>query len=82
MASATMVLAGPTNNVAAKVQTVCPVEGGTVNHKLFVDYQGERIYFCCPGCPEVFNKDPAKYVKKLKDAGVTLEKTPEAAPKK
>ena len=76
LASATMVLAGTTNSVAVKAQTTCPIMGEKVNPKVFVDYQGQRIYFCCKGCPAAFNKDPEKYIKKMKDEGVTLEATP------
>ena len=31
--------------------------------KMFADYKGNRYFFCCPGCPEEFKKNPAKYVK-------------------
>ncbi len=34
----------------AKPQTVCPVLGGNVNKQVYVDYKGNRIYFCCKGC--------------------------------
>jgi YHS domain-containing protein len=27
----------------------------------YSDYRGERIYFCCAGCKEPFDKNPAKY---------------------
>jgi YHS domain-containing protein len=65
----------------AAPQTECPVMGGTINKELYVDYKGERVYFCCAGCPETFKKDPEKYMKKLRDEGVELEKVPaEAAP--
>jgi YHS domain-containing protein len=59
------------------VQTCCPVMGGKINKKIFADYQGKRVYFCCGGCPAVFAKDPAKYVKALEDKGVVLDKTPQ-----
>jgi len=46
-----------------------------------VDYKGERVYFCCAGCPDTFKKNPEKYMKKLKAEGIELEKVPaEAAP--
>jgi YHS domain-containing protein len=57
-------------------QTKCPVLGGDIDKNVYVDYEGKRIYFCCAGCPEEFKKDPAKYMKKLKEQGVTLEATP------
>lgn len=31
-------------------------------------HQGETIYFCAPGCKTAFDKDPAKYMPKLKRA--------------
>ena len=76
LASATMAFAEPAPAGAVKSQTTCPIMGESVNHKIFVDYQGQRIYFCCNGCPAAFNKDPEKYMKKFKEQGVTLEKVP------
>jgi len=73
LASVSMVFAESTN-VATKAQTTCPVMGGGVDQKIFVDYQGQRIYFCCSGCSTAFNKDPEKYMKKFKEQGVMLEK--------
>lgn len=43
---------------------VCPVMGAKNNPKLYVDHNGQRIYFCCPGCIDAFKKDPGKYLKK------------------
>ncbi len=65
-----------------KKQTACPIMGGQVNAKVFVDYEGKRIYFCCNGCPAEFKKDPAKYIAKLEKEGITLDKTPVAATEK
>ena len=30
-----------------------------------VEHEGKKVYFCCPGCPEAFKADPAKYMAKL-----------------
>ena len=47
-------------------QTHCPVTGDKLkNHDVFIDYEGQRVYFCCPGCDKMFLKDPEKYLKKL-----------------
>ena len=46
-------------------QTVCPVMGGPIQKDVFVEYQGKKVYFCCPGCEETFLKDPDKYISKL-----------------
>ena len=82
LASVSMAFAGSTDGAAVKTQTACPIMGEAVNSKVFVDYQGQRIYFCCNHCPAIFNKDPEKYLKKMKDQGVTLAKTPVAVEKK
>jgi YHS domain-containing protein len=57
-------------------QTNCPVMGGAINKQHYSDYQGKRVYFCCPACISEFKKDPAKYIKKLEDQGIELEKVP------
>ena len=59
---------------AVKSQVNCPVMGGKINKKLYVDVKGKRIYVCCAGCIGAIKKDPAKYISKLKKAGVTIEK--------
>ena len=46
-------------------QTNCPVMGGPINPKIYTDYEGRRIYFCCSGCVNTFKKDPAKYIAKV-----------------
>ncbi len=71
-------LAGPDKKatVSAKAQTTCPVMGGAINKSIYADHDGKRVYFCCPGCGPAFKKDPEKYIKKLEDEGVTLDKAP------
>lgn len=44
---------------------ICPVMGNPVDPKVYVDYQGRRIGFCCPGCDATFLQDPEKYLKKV-----------------
>ncbi len=60
--------------VQAASQTKCPVLGNPIDQKVFVDYNGQRIYFCCSGCIQEFNKDPVKYLKKMEAEGVTPAK--------
>ncbi len=60
----------------AASQEKCPVLSGQIDKKVFVDYKGKRIYFCCAGCIEQFNKDPEKYLKQMEAAGITPDKTP------
>jgi YHS domain-containing protein len=69
---------GQEQPAGGKAQATCPVMGGQVNKQIYTDYQGQRIYFCCSACVEPFKKGPEKYLKKLQDQGVTLEKSPAA----
>jgi YHS domain-containing protein len=64
------------DNAAPSPQTVCPVMGGKVNKTLFVDYDGKRVYTCCPGCLPDLKQDPAKYIKQLEAKGITLDVAP------
>ncbi len=73
--------AGPALAAESQPQTVCPVLGGKIDKKVYADYQGKRIYFCCPGCPAEFKKDPEKYLKKMEAEGITPEKCPETQAK-
>jgi len=68
--------AGEPTSQAGKQQVACPVQGGKINKNLYVDYQGQRIYFCCPECIPIFKKNPEAYLKKMREQGVVPEKTP------
>lgn len=57
-------------------QTACPVQGGKINKELYADYQGQRVYFCCPACIGIFKQDPEKYLKKMEREGIVPEKIP------
>ncbi len=74
---------GVTPAPVVKRQTTCPVMGGKIDPKLFVDVEGKRIYVCCRGCMAPILKDPATYIAKLEKEGVTLDKAtaPEPAAK-
>lgn len=54
-------------------QTTCPVLGGAIDKKLFVDYKGKRIYVCCSDCINTLKKDPERYIKKLEAMGQSVE---------
>jgi len=48
-------------------EVVCPVTGEKfriTKNTAFVDYQGKRYYFCCPGCDKRFLENPEKYIVK------------------
>ena len=51
--------------------TTCPVSGDKVGEmgKPFVfEYQGHEVKLCCKDCKKDFDKDPAKYMKKVEAA--------------
>lgn len=51
-------------------QTLCPVMGNAVNNEIYSDYDGQRVFFCCEGCRAPFEKEPEKYLKKMKEMGI------------
>ena len=56
----------PAVSATATEQTTCPVmDGNPINKSIFTEYQGKKVYFCCPGCIEKFKAEPEKYVKEL-----------------
>lgn len=63
-----------TETSALVAQKTCPVMGNAITKELYADYRGQRVYFCCQGCVEPFNKEPEKYIKKLKELGEKPEK--------
>lgn len=66
----------PEQGALSGPQTTCPVmEGRRINNRLYVDYQGFRIYACCTPCVKAVMKDPEKYLRKLEEQGVVVEKT-------
>ena len=56
-----------------KPQTQCPVMGGKIDSTVYVDLQGQRVYFCCSKCPPKFKADPDTYFKKAAEQGVLFE---------
>ena len=69
-------VAADTNSTAAippkpDKLTTCPVSGeklGEMGKPYVFVYQGQEVKLCCPGCKKDFDKDPAKYLKKIQDA--------------
>lgn len=47
------------------LQTKCPVSGKAIVAEQSVEHDGKKVFFCCPGCPDAFKADPAKFVAKL-----------------
>jgi len=56
----------PIEAVAAMIeQKICPVMGSPINKSIFVEYKGQKVYFCCPPCKDKFTAEPEKYIAKL-----------------
>ena len=72
-ALASTAMAADTTNAPPKpdLLTTCPVSGdklGEMGKPLIFVYQGQQIKLCCGGCKKDFDKDPAKYIKKIREA--------------
>ena len=56
-------VAGCAKPVTETGQKICPVCSKEVSVKVFTEYKGKKIYFCCDTCKAEFDKNPAKNVK-------------------
>lgn len=48
--------------------TTCPVSGdklGEMDKPFVFEYKGHEVKLCCKDCKKDFDKDPAKYMKKV-----------------
>jgi YHS domain-containing protein len=55
----------------------CVVSGeklGEMGKPYVHEYKGREIKFCCKDCLKDFNKDSAKYIKKIEDAEAKAKK--------
>jgi YHS domain-containing protein len=51
--------------------SICVVSGdklGQMGRPTVVNYKGTEVRFCCKDCVKDFEKDPEKYLKRLKEA--------------
>lgn len=51
--------------------TTCPVSGdklGEMDKPFVFEYKGREVKLCCKDCKKDFDKDPAKYMKKIQAA--------------
>ncbi len=74
------VQAGAEDTAQKKPQTKCPIMGNEINKEVYLDYQGQRVYFCCPGCPANFKKDAEKYMEAMAEQNILLESVQKACP--
>jgi len=52
---------------ADPINKKCPVSGKDVNKEKTSEYEGQLIGFCCDDCKGKFDKEPAKYIGKVKE---------------
>src|SRR5439155_26812124 len=52
---------------ADPINKKCPLTGKDVNKEKTSDYEDQTIGFCCGNCKEKFDKEPAKYIDKVKE---------------
>jgi YHS domain-containing protein len=57
-----------------KPQTHCPIMGGEINKEFYADHEGQRVYFCCPGCKEPFLKEAEKHLSEMRAEGIEPER--------
>lgn len=51
--------------------TTCPVSGdklGEMGKPFIFEYKGREVKLCCKDCKKDFDKEPAKYMKKIEAA--------------
>ena len=58
--------------------TTCPVSGdklgGDMGKPFLMEYKGQEVKLCCKSCKKDFDKDPAKYIKKIRAADKAADK--------
>lgn len=61
----------PADAALAREQVICPVADfplGSMGPPEKIDVNGQPVFICCEGCRESLLEDPAKYLKKIKEA--------------
>lgn len=54
-------------------QKVCPIRKEAIDPEVSIEYQGQKIYFCCPGCDKKFLEDAELYFGQMKERGEVAE---------
>lgn len=54
-------------------QKICPIGKKEIDPDSFIEFQGQKVYFCCPGCDKKFLKDPDLYFGQMKERGEVTE---------
>ncbi|MCH7612932.1 MAG: cation transporter [Candidatus Marinimicrobia bacterium] len=53
---------------AANDPSICPVTESPADSSVFVEYNGQKVFFCCAGCIPSFQEDPESYLKTSSDS--------------
>jgi YHS domain-containing protein len=61
-------------------QKVCPIRKEKIDKDVYIDYQGQRIYFCCAGCDTKFLKGAEIYFEGMKERGEIADSTQKNCP--
>jgi YHS domain-containing protein len=65
------------SSVKPDLLTTCPVSGeklGEMGEPYVFVYKGQEVKFCCPACKKDFDKDPERYLKKIRAAAAAAAK--------
>ena len=57
------------------------MDGERIKTRWYVDYHGVRIYVCCRSCVKAVRRNPEKYLRKLRDQQIHVERTDFAKPR-
>src|SRR4051812_24139694 len=62
----------PASKAKPDLLATCPVSdeklGGEMGKPYVFEYKGQEVKLCCKSCKKDFDKDPAKYIKKIEAA--------------
>ena len=63
------------------VNAICPVSDEKIDPEVTSQYKGKTIAFCCADCQKGFNKEPAKFIKKVEAEEAKNKKAEKDKPK-
>jgi YHS domain-containing protein len=62
------------NGEQGKPQSVDVISGKPVNRSVFGDYNGQRVYFCCPESKKTFDANTQAYLEAIRKQGIILDR--------
>lgn len=75
----------PAKKLVPDKMTTCPVSGdklGEMGKPFVFEYKGQEVKLCCKSCKKDFEKNPEKYMKKIREADKAPAKKEKDAPAK